>query len=202
MVNLKQLGLVSTIFFMALSFSIKAEELSKTATIVFDQVEVALKQLKANDGLNSTELKGLVNTVVLPHIDHKYFTFKVLGKHLEKLTPEQRAEFVELLTIDLVSNYAESLKRYNNEKITVVSSTLAPSGKLASVAMKFTGQDKPINATTKWRMSDKDSEWYIYDFVVEGVSLLQTKQKELGSQLSSTGILGTIDKLKSKTAKG
>lgn len=195
------LGIFIFLVASLLAGKVMASDLAGKAGQIFSKVETELKLLKRENKLQSGELRQLVNNTLLPHIDNKYFTYKVLGKHLEKMSAEQRVEFVELLTVELIGNYAESLKRYNNESISVGASTIAPSGKLATLAMKFSGQDKPINAMTKWRLSDKDNSWYIYDFVVEGVSLLQTKQKEIAHQLSSIGIDGTIVNLKLKSTK-
>lgn len=205
MLHLKSRCLGIVLFIIGCSLasfaSATTKDLEAKAVTVFNQVEMELKRLKANNQLQTEPLKAMVYVTLLPHIDRKYFAFKVLGKHLEKLSSEQKVEFVELLTIELVGNYAESLKRYNNETFGVTSSTLAPSGKLATVNMKFSGQGKPISAITKWRFSEKDGSWAIYDFVLEGISLLQTKQKEMSSQILATGLEGALQKLQSKVKK-
>ena len=176
-------------------------DLEQAANQVFSRVVAGLGQLKQENALEQPQLLELVHADILPHVDNKFFSYKVLGKNLEKLSAAQREEFIEVLTDNLMINYAQSLKGYNNEALQISSITMAPSKKTAAVAMKLNGAKKETNLTTKWRYSEQQARWMMYDLIVEGVSLLQTKQKEIASLISAHGAESVLQRLKHKNDK-
>jgi phospholipid transport system substrate-binding protein len=178
-----------------------AENVDKVADKLFKKVEAELTNLKQQNNLTVQSTKQLVEKELLVNIDEKFFAYKVLGKHLVKLTPEQKTEFVSVLKDTLVANYASSLVNYNNEKIVLASSIMTNSNKGASITMKLVGENKTTQLTTKWRFSDVEDKWLMYDFVIEGISLLQSKQKELAKVLATSGPEATLELLKSKIKK-
>ena len=175
-----------------------AETVDRVADQLFKTVEVELTSLKQQNNLTVKSIKQLVEAELLVNIDKKFFAYKVLGKHLAKLTPEQKADFVTVLKDGLVANYVNSLVNYNNEKIVIVSATMANSNKIASVSMKLVGKTKTTQLITKWRFSEDQEKWLMYDFVIEGISLLQSKQQELAKVLATSGPEATLELLKSK----
>ncbi|MBU2916383.1 ABC transporter substrate-binding protein [Psychrosphaera sp. F3M07] len=178
-----------------------AETVDAVADKLFKKVELELISLKQANNLTIQAIQQLVENEVLTSVDEKFFAYKVLGKNLAKLSAEQKAEFVKVLKDTLVLNYANSLVNYNNEKIVVVSSSLANSNKNASVSMKLVGKNKTTQLITKWRFSEDQDKWLMYDFVIEGISLLQSKQKELAQVLANSGPEATLELLKSKNNK-
>ena len=180
---------------------LRAAQIEGVATSVFDRVVASLMQLKRQGQLEHQTLLTMVHQDILPYVDTRYFAYKVLGKHLEKLSKEQREEFVQLLTDSLMNNYAHSLKGYDNEQLELSNVTMAPSKKTSQVSMKLNGKGKNTNLTTKWRYSEQSRQWLMYDLIVEGVSLLQTKQKEMASLIAAHGPDAVISKLKAKAEK-
>jgi phospholipid transport system substrate-binding protein len=57
----------------------------------------------------------------------------------------------------------------------------------------------PIKIDFKVRNNKKTNEWKAFDMVAEGVSLLDSKQAELGSIIRQKGIEAVIDMLKEKS---
>ena len=178
-----------------------SDGVEETAKIVFDHVENALHQMKGKTDSAPQDFEQLVRSTILPHVDSKYFAFKVLGKHLDRLTPEQRNEFASALQQKLVADYVSALKGYNNEKIMIANTRLAKSGKIASVTMKLVGNGKQMNMNTKWRYSTKKQRWLMYDLIVEGISMLQTKQKEIATRISTQGVDTVLAQLSSQITK-
>jgi phospholipid transport system substrate-binding protein len=183
---------------ISLTGNVFAQSIEKVAEQLFSKVEVELTALKQKNNLTVEAIKELVVTELLVNIDEKFFAYKILGKYLVKLSPEQKVEFIQVLREGLVLNYANSLVNYNNEKIVVVSATMSNSNKIANVSMKLVGKTKNTQLTTKWRFSDEQGKWLMYDFVIEGISLLQSKQQELAKVLATSGPEAALELLKNK----
>jgi phospholipid transport system substrate-binding protein len=61
--------------------------------------------------------------------------------------------------------------------------------KSASVDVKIVDTGKPdINITFQMRKDSKSQEWKAYDMIVEGISLISTKQSEFNRKISELGL--------------
>ena len=183
---------------MVLLFSavVSAESLEVTSKHVFQSLQSQLNELKRDGRLSETSVTALVETALLPHIDKKYFTYKALGKNLAKLNEEERQTFMTHLTQRLIKSYVGPLLKFDNESFQIVETRYAQSGKTAVTNMKVIGSGRNTSMQTKWRFVQETESWLMYDLVVEGISLLQTQQKELSLQLAKSSVEDVIEKLK------
>jgi ABC-type transporter MlaC component len=63
------------------------------------------------------------------------------------------------------------------------------------VNITITGEKKVNKAVVKLLMS-KEGNWQFFDIIIEGISLLDAKQKEINSSFNKLGIEGTLAHLK------
>lgn len=135
-------------------------------------------------------MREIVEEELMPSVDYKYAAFKILGKHLRKSTKEQRAKFVTAMRSYLVRTYAGALTQYNNQKVIFEPGTkLKANVKSASVDVKIIDSGKPdIKITFQMRKDKKSKQWKAYDMVVEGISLVSSKQAEFNRKISDLGL--------------
>ena len=126
----------------------------------------------------------------MPSVDYQYAAFKILGKHLRNTTKEQRVNFITAMRSYLVRTYANALMQYSDQKV-----LFEPEGKLkdnaksASVDVKIIDSGKPdIHITFQMRKDSQTQEWKAYDMIVEGISLISSKQSELNRRISDLGL--------------
>jgi len=125
----------------------------------------------------------------MPHIDYKYAAYKILGKHLRKTSKKQRANFVISMRQYLVRTYANALTQYKNQKVIFEPEKSTKDKKIVSVTTQIVDEGRPtINIAFKLRKNKKTSQWKAYDMVVEGISLLSSKQAELSKRITKQGI--------------
>ena len=75
----------------------------------------------------------MLTKYLLPEVETKYFTYKVLNKNLAKVPEELKEQFVHELSQQLIHTYSNLLNKYNNEVINIGQSVLSKSGKMAMV---------------------------------------------------------------------
>ena len=63
----------------------------------------------------------------------------------------------------------------------------------------FEPNKKDIMLTFLLRQDKKTKNWKVFDIIAEGISLLNSKQKEFAPLLKKHGIRGTADIIKNKT---
>ena len=135
-------------------------------------------------------MRDIVEEELMPSVDYQYASFKILGKHLNKTTAEQRVKFITAMRAYLVRTYANALAQYHNQKVLFEPEVvLKDNVKSASVDVKIVDTGKPdINITFQMRKDSKSQEWKAYDMIVEGISLISTKQSEFNRKISNLGL--------------
>lgn len=166
---------------------------------VFTNIETALIPLKNADQLSRSNIREVLKQYLLPEVSTQYFSHKVLGLHLAKLSPEQKEGFRTELTNQLIDTYSHLLSKYNNEAINIGKSSISKSGKVAMVNMTIIGKNKTNKALVKL-IKLHDETWLFYDIVVEGISMLESKQKEINSSLNKLGPEQTLLQLQNNSS--
>jgi phospholipid transport system substrate-binding protein len=135
-------------------------------------------------------MRDIVEEELMPSVDYQYAAFKILGKHLRQTTSEQRVKFIAAMRAYLVRTYASALTQYSNQKVIFEpESQLRANVKSASVDVKIIDTGKPdINITFQMRKDTKSQEWKAYDMIVEGISLISSKQSEINRRISDLGL--------------
>ena len=134
-------------------------------------------------------MRQIVEEELMPAVDYKYAAYRILGKNLKKTTKEQRSKFVESFRHYLVRTYATALKQYKNQQVVFEKEKPTKGKKIVSVNTQIIAPNKPvINIAFKMRRNKKTQSWKAYDMVVEGISLLSSKQAEFSQKISQHGL--------------
>ncbi len=157
-------------------------------------------QDKAKIDEDPNYLKVIVEEELMPYIDYKYASYKVMGRHLRETTKEQRKAFVDAFEGYLVSTYAQAFTEYTDQKIEFGPARDFTHDKMVEVHVRIIEAGRPpIKLLFKVRRL-KNNHWKAFDLVAEGVSLLASKQSEVTSLIRKEGIESVIEMLKQKTA--
>jgi len=175
-------------------------EPEKQIKSAFVNIEKELINLKQKNQFTGAEIKKVLNQYLLPEVDSRYFTLKSLGKYASNMSDELRAAYTKELQIQVINSYANLLSNYNNEKIVFNKSSISESGKIAQVYLNIESRNNTNTAVIKLMRVAQDN-WKVFDIVIEGISLVQTKQAELSSSISKLGLEGTLNKLQKLNAK-
>ena len=145
--------------------------------------------------MTKVNIRAVLTEYLLPEVETRYFTYKVLNKNLTKVPEALRESFVTELSLQLINTYSSLLNKYNNEQLYIGQSSLSPSGKMAMVDITIVGKTKSNKALVKLMQSNAN-DWLFFDIEVEGISLLQTKQGEINASFNRLGVDGTLLHLK------
>ena len=134
-------------------------------------------------------MRDIVEEELMPSIDYKYAAFKVLGKNLTKMTKEQRQKFIVSMRSYLVRTYAIALKQYKSQKVTFESMKPTNGARIIGVDTIISDVNAPeIHITFQMRQNKKTQKWKAYDMIIEGISLLSTKQAEISKRIKKNGV--------------
>ncbi len=144
------------------------------------------------------ERRAALNKVVDERFDWEEMSRRSLATHWAKRTPEEKKEFIELFKDLLRRTYMEKVEGYSGEKVRYDGETL--DGDYSSVKVKvITSADKEI--PLEYRLWKKGTEWLVYDFSIEGVSLINNYRQQFNSILMKSPYKELVQKLKAKVAQ-
>lgn len=134
-------------------------------------------------------MRDIVEEELMPSIDYRYASYRILGKHLKKTSKEQRTEFVKAMRHYLVRTYSIALSKYKSQKVVFEPEKPTKGKRIVGVKTQIIEQGAPtINVVFQMRKNKKTGQWKAFDITVEGISLLTTKQAELNNKIARLGI--------------
>lgn len=134
-------------------------------------------------------MQDIVEEELMPSIDHQYASYSILGKHLRNTNKEQREQFVDSMRNYLLRTYSTALMQYKNQQVIFEPEKSVEGKKIVGIKMQIVELNKPtIDVIFKMRKNKQTGEWKAFDMVVEGISLLSSKEAELGNRIAKQGI--------------
>jgi len=159
--------------------------IADTGERLFSRISKNQESLKVFPDL----MRDIVEEELMPSIDYKYAAFKVLGKNLKKMTKEQRDKFTVSMRSYLVRTYAIALKQYKNQKVSFEPVKPTNGARIIGVSTIISDPNAPeISITFQMRKNKKTQQWKAYDMIIEGISLLNTKQAEISKRIKKHGV--------------
>lgn len=147
-------------------------------------------------------VRVVIREEMMPYVDYVYAAKRVLGRNLTQTTEEQRQEFYTVFRDYLITTYAGAFTQYDETKHKIQfgdAGRFEAGSRMVVVNTRLVEEGRPpIRLDFKMRYDSNDELWKAFDLVVEGVSLLNSKQSEISSVIRTNGIDGTIALLREK----
>lgn len=164
-----------------------------------DQMLSALRSNKATMKNNPDTIYRLVNSILLPHVDLESMGRSVIGRtYWYQATPAQREEFKKLFTRQVTQTYATALESYENETVKFFPIRAYNPGaqrvQVQSQIVRSNGQTIPVS----YRLINQGGSWKVYDFSVEGVSIVSSYAAQFANDLQQGGLANLLTKMRQK----
>ena len=104
-----------------------------------------------------------------------------LSRNWEKLKPEQQKEFTDLYRALLEKVYVDLLLQYKDQQVVFGKERGLGENRVEVDTKMISGStETPIN----FRLVSKGSEWWVYDFVIENISVVSNYRSQFGRILT------------------
>jgi phospholipid transport system substrate-binding protein len=138
--------------------------------------------------------------VILPQFDTEEIAQRSLGIHWQKLTEDQRKEFVHLYTQLVKKSYGSTLERYTTDAQFFFDREQIE-GDHAEVHTRILTPSHDTPFEVIYRLHREESGWLIHDVVAENVSLVQNYRNQFSRIIAKSSTEGLMDALKQKLAE-
>lgn len=193
--------LVGALALILLSIGAWAQDIAPDQLVVKITAEVLAavrtdKELAAGDKQKAMKL---AEEKVLPYIDFEEAARLAVGRSWAQASAEQKGRLVAEFRNMLVRTYMNAIGAYRGQTLTVLpwrAGKAVPSDETTVHAQyrRANGQRLPIDFT----MHRADGGWKVFDFAVDGVSLVLVYRSEFDAILKQEGVDGLIQRLAEK----
>lgn len=138
-----------------------------------------------DDGLDTTAKRDKVEEAILRNVDFETLSRLVMARNWRSLSAAQKTEFMELFRRHLSDTYGDNVDTYRNEEVLVLAERQEKRGDVTvkSKILRGGGEDILVD----YRLRQRDGEWQIIDFVIEGVSLVANFRSQFQEIISNGG---------------
>jgi len=185
---------VVLLFSLFIAFSAKAGEPTEVLKSTVDQLISAVSDKSKDDNA----LRESISRIVHEAVDFEVVAKRIIAKPWKNATDTQKQEFKTLFAEIMVDTYFDLLKNYNNESVNFDGEKVKKD-KYAIVDTTVVSGDKKI--PVRYRLIKVDGQWKIYDFVVEGVSLVSSYKSNYRTILAKEGFDGLLKSMRESKQK-
>jgi len=151
---------------------------------------VSDKGLQDNPALRREKLRQVIGL----RFNYKQMVMRSLAKNYKARSDKEREEFTMLFKKLLENSYASKIENYQDETINYVSEQVK--GKYALVKTQIVRKDGTIDVD--YKMIKDNGQWLVYDFVIEGVSLIRNYKSQFTKIISTESYAALVSKLNKK----
>ena len=165
-----------------------------------DEVLAAIKDNSEKIKTDPKLVSGLVEKMVLPHIDFQTMSKLVLAVNWRRASAAQQAAFTQEFRELLVRTYSKSLGEYDGQKVTYFPMRPESDSKEALVRTEIQAKSgMPIPVAYRLRKNEQGA-WKIIDVVIDEVSLVTNYRNTFAQDVQRVGIDGLIKQLRQSNA--
>ena len=151
---------------------------------------IADQNLKSNPVLKREKLRQVISL----RFNFKQMVMRSLAKNYKDLSDAERKEFTSLFKKLLENSYASKIENYKDEQINYVDEKIK--GKYAMVRTQIVRKDGVVDVD--YKMLKNGDQWLVYDFVIEGVSLIRNYKSQFSKIISTESYAALVSKLSKK----
>lgn len=163
-----------------------------------DQVFVVLRDQALKDPARETERRAKLEEIIGQRFDYAEMAKRTLASRWKGLSTEQQQEFVTLFQQFLANSYVGNVDGYSGEEVEYLKER--EKGEFAEVQTKVVSPK--VQIPLDYRLLQKNGEWWVYDVVIDGVSLMKNYRGQFSRIINSSSFEALLEKLRSKADLG
>lgn len=165
--------------------------------ITVDQVLEILKDPKLQGAGRKAEKREKLRQVILPRFDFDEMAKRALGSNWNRY-PDQQREFVTAFKQLLEDTYADQIEAAKGDKVIYLDERTDKD--YAEVGTKVISS-KGEETLMTYKLHPVDSDWKVFDIVVENISIVNNYRTQFNRVLSNASLDELIKRMRDKRAQ-
>lgn len=159
-----------------------------------DKIVTLLKNEELKKPKNKKERRTEIAAIISQRFDFEEMAKRSLAVHWNDRSPQEQKEFVAIFSTLLQQSYIGKIEAYTNETIVYDKNDVRGNTVSVYTTIKSPNVDIPI----VYRMQPEGDKWWVYDVVIEGVSLVNTYRNQFNQIIRKESYTALLDRLKKK----
>lgn len=172
---------------LVLSASLIAADYSTPMGRVKDTTDRVIAILK-DRSLDRESRWDSIATLIYEGFDFRSMSQSVLATQWQRATEEERTRFTEFFSQYIEATYRSKIEAYTDQKIIYKNEVIR--GNMGVVETEIMAGDTAI--PVNYRLRKTEGEWYAYDVVIEGVSLVANYRSTFAAIVKNEGMEGLM----------
>ena len=143
-------------------------------------------------------LRQQIEDEVLHIFDFGEFSSRTVGPRWRTFSPDQQRRFSDAFAELLINTYLNKIDGYNGEQVLYTGETVSPEGRRVEVQTLITMKDGK-KVPVAYRMLPKRGSWFVYDVLIENLSLVKNYRTQFQDILNSASPDQLIARIRAKT---
>ncbi|MDJ0863985.1 MAG: ABC transporter substrate-binding protein [Gammaproteobacteria bacterium] len=180
----------------AFSTALAAPSATEQVKSTIDKVLAVLQ----DGGLSNDAKRDKIRKVISERFDWRGMSIRTLGKNWKGASKEQKKRFTAAYRRLLEDTYLVMVEEYTDEKVDFVKEDIKKQkyAQVNTLIVRTGAPPIPVNYKARLR---KD-KWWIYDVVIEGVSMISNYRTSYQQIAKNQGLDGLIAQIEEKVATG
>lgn len=142
---------------------------------------------------------NIVNGIAVPHFALNDIARAVVGpNYWDKATTATQAQFVKAFTRYVIDMYSSALSSYKDETLSFQPMRSFDANQNSAQVYSTIERSSSSPVSLNYRVIKKGSSWLIYDFSIEGISMIQSYRSQFGATLNHGGLEELTQKLQAR----
>jgi len=195
MKKLLSIVLISVFMAAAAPAACMASTPTETVKTTIDKVVSVLQNPAMKGSKKEQERRAAIRKAVFNVFDFREMAMRSLAKNWKPLPAKDKDEFSSLYADLLERSYINRIESYSGEKVVYDGESI--DGDYAVVKTKFvTARREEI--LVDYKLMKKDGGWWVYDLVIERVSLVNNYRIQFNKIIRSSSYAELVKKMKDK----
>ena len=146
-----------------------------------------------------SKLRGLVDRVLLPHVDSNHAVRLILGRYWREAGVDERRRFTAALYDSILNQCGIALIDISDGRLKVFPFRGDSGSTDASVRTQVRKTDGSL-VNVEYSLRWTPDGWKVWDVVIEGISYVKSMRDDVDEQIAHEGLSGVISRFESGNA--
>lgn len=142
----------------------------------------------------TAEERERLRAIVEGMFDFRRFGMVALGRHWQRRTEAEQAEFADLCRRLIVKNYADPKLYTKSEKIEYLGSEVDSTEGVVRTIVHYRDEQSHID----YKLHPVNEEWLVYDMVIDDLSVARNNRSQFYKEIRKSSYEGLVKKLRDK----
>ena len=142
----------------------------------------------------TAEEREQLRAIVEGMFDFRRFGMVALGRHWQRRTEAEQAEFADLCRRLIVKNYADPKLYTKSEKIEYLGSEVDSTEGVVRTIVHYRDEQSHID----YKLHPVNEKWLVYDMVIDDLSVARNNRSQFYKEIRKSSYEGLVKKLRDK----